>query len=108
MGFSRILGKLKLKIDYVSSCPQLLCLNRHNPEYGTRGFAAKKQENHRAWENLSAKRREANEYAGPQIRGPAQGGKAIFSELKIADFPETLDHTPKSSCGRSIAYAGTI
>ncbi len=22
------------------------------------------------------------------------GGKAIFSELKIADFPETLDPTP--------------
>ena len=23
------------------SCPQVLCLNRHNPEDGTRGFAAK-------------------------------------------------------------------
>ena len=31
-------------------------------------------------------------------REMGEGGKAIFSELKIADFPETLDHTPKCEC----------
>ena len=29
-----------------------------------------------------------------QDRKRGGGGKAILSELKIADFPETLDHIP--------------
>ena len=32
---------------------------------------------------------------GLKIERGGEGGKAILNELKIADFPETLDPTPK-------------
>ncbi len=32
--------------------------------------------------------------SGLKIERGGGWGEAIFSELKIADFPETLDHTP--------------
>ena len=42
---------------------------------------------------------------GTKDRKRGEGGKAIFSGLKIADFPETLDSTPKAGSTHVVRIA---